>query len=224
MEQITFISENDTVFIIDEDLVACNSLSRLIDSMGLRHECFASSEEFLSSYVPGRAGCVITDYRMVGMSGIELLEELTNRESALAVVMLTADGSIPVAVKAIQSGAIAFLEKSCTENELWQAIKDAIKSNHSRLQEKHDWDLIRVTLSSLTDQERTVLELVVEGQGNKQIALKLDLSLRTVEHRRQKVKQKLKVGSNAELVRYYDYACTFEKNSMLRPSKSPIHE
>ena len=221
---MTFISENDTVFIIDEDLVACNSLSRLTDSMRIKHECFASSEEFLNSYMPGRAGCVVTDYRMIGMSGIEMLEELTSRESALAVVMLTANGSIQAAVKAIQSGAIAFLEKSCSENELWQAIKDAIKSNHSRLQKKYEWDLIRVTLSSLTDQERTVLELVVEGQGNKQIAHTLDLSLRTVESRRQKVKKKLKVESNAELVRYYDYACSFEKNSMLRPSKSPIHE
>lgn len=211
MDQSAINQEKDTVFIIDQDQAAQNRLAALVQSMGHEHECYSSPEEYLASFVLGRAGCVVTDYRMMDMSGIELLEALSEKGSAMAVILFTANGSISMAVKAIQSGAMTFLEKSCSENDLWLAIRDAIQNNHARLDRTREWEQIRRALVSLTVVERSVLEMVVNGDGNKQIANKLELGLRTVEERRAKIKKKLGVQSLAELVGFYTHACSFEK-------------
>ncbi len=196
------MSENATVFIIDDDANARDSLAALVRSMSIAFECYGSAEDFLASYLPNRPGCVVTDLRMMGMSGLDLQAKLAEMGSALPVVMITAHASIPVAVRAVQTGAVAFLEKTCTEHELWQAIRDALGKNEVQRMDKQEQDVVRDVLASLTDDERRVLELIANGLANKQVARALDIGLRTVEDRRRRVMQKLGVKSFAELMRF----------------------
>ncbi len=196
------MSKNPTVFIVDDDATARESLAALVRSMGVAFECFGSAEEFLAAYLPNRPGCIVTDVRMTGMSGLDLQAKLAEMESALPVVVVSAYASVPVAVKAVQSGAVTFLEKTCTEHELWKTIKDALRKNEVRLKEKQERDVLRGASATLTDGERRVLELIAEGRANKQVARALDIGLRTVEDRRRRVMRKLGVESFAELMRF----------------------
>ena len=170
--------------------------------MGVAFECFGSAEGFLAADLSNRFGCVVTDLRMMCMSGLDLQAKLAEMESTLPVILITAYASTPVVVKAMQSGAITFLEKICMGHELWQATKEALRKNEARQKDKHELDGLRGALATLTDDEQRVLELVAEGTLNKQVALKLGLSVRTVEARRRRVMQKLGVESIAELVRF----------------------
>ncbi len=196
------MSEQPIVFIIDDDADTCMSIAALVQSMGVGCECYESAEQFLAVYLPNRSGCVVTDLRMKGMSGLDLLENLLEAGINLPVVVITAYASIPLAVQARQSGATTFLEKSCTEHELWEAIKNALNKDLTRRKREQTNDVMRAALSTLTDEERRVLELITNGMLNKQVALKLRVSTRTVEDRRRRIIKKLGVESFAELVRF----------------------
>jgi RNA polymerase sigma factor (sigma-70 family) len=197
------MNEKPTVFIVDDDANARESLAALVRSMDVAFECFSSAEEFLSQNLSNRPGCVVTDLRMMGMSGLDLQAKLAELESALAIVVVSAHASVPLAVKAVQDGAVTFLEKTCTEHELWEAIRDALLENEARLQKKQERDELRAALASLTDDERKVLELIAKGQANKQVAQVLSIGLRTVEDRRRRVMQKLAIEPFAELMRFF---------------------
>lgn len=195
------MTDEPTVFVVDDDELARTSVCALVRSMGIRAESFSSAEEFLNHYVEGRPGCLVTDVRMLGMSGLELQERLRELDIRLPVIVMTAYAKTPLTVRAIQGGAVTLLEKPCGEDELWDAIRKALsqdingRATHQRVQE------LRRRIERLTPTQRKVMDLIVAGKANKVIAMELDISVRTVEARRQEVFVKMQSDSVAELVR-----------------------
>jgi FixJ family two-component response regulator len=190
-----------TVYVIDDDDEPRISVCALVRSMGVAAEGFSSAEEFLESYPTGRPGCLVTDVRMPGMSGLELQEQLQQRNIPLPVILLTAFAKIPMAVEAIKRGAVTLLEKPCEENQLWEAIRDALDQDANHRAEFEAREECRRRLATLNPAEREVLDLVVDGVPNKNIAKRLVKSLRTIEARRSEIFRKTQVDSVAELVK-----------------------
>jgi two-component system response regulator FixJ len=190
-----------TVFVVDDDSAARQSVVALVSLKGLKARGFASAEEFLAQYDPRQKGVVVADVRMAGLSGLDLLQHLRARHWSLPVVMITGYGDVPMAVRAMQAGAITFLEKPCQEQELWRGINLALEieqTQHARRKLRAE---IEARLASLTADEVTVLRRLLEGQPNKRIASDLDLGLRTIELRRSKVMKKMQAESLPDLVR-----------------------
>jgi two-component system response regulator FixJ len=195
------VSSEPTVFVVDDDQQARKSVCALVRSMGLQAESFSSGERFLEHYVEGRPGCLVTDVRMLSMSGLELQEELTRRQIALPVIVLTAYARTAVTVRAIQAGAVTVLEKPYEDDDLWDAIRKALtKEAAGRTEHQRRVDL-RHRIARLTPGQRRVMDLIVAGKPNKVIAQELDLSVRTIENRRHEVFETMQAGSVAELVR-----------------------
>ncbi|NOY40940.1 MAG: response regulator transcription factor [Planctomycetes bacterium] len=189
------------VFVVDDDQGSRTSVVALVRSMGLKVESFSSAEKFLEFYTGESLGCVVTDMRMLGMSGLELQERLSQMGATLPVIVLTAYATTPLAVRAMQSGAVTMLDKPCQEDELWNAIRKALALDTQRRAEQARCQEIRDRLSTLTPSERIVLNLVVAGKANKVIAQRLEVSIRTVENRRRDVFKKMQAESAVELVR-----------------------
>jgi two-component system, LuxR family, response regulator FixJ len=190
-----------TVFVIDDDEAARLSVCALATSMHVPAESFASVEEFLSKFDPTRPGCVVADVRMPGASGVDLLGLLEERGSQIPVIIVTAFADTPLTVRAMKGGAVTFLEKPCSDHELWDAIREALaRDNRDRaVQATHQQ--FRERLAKLTPEEQQVLDMLIEGKPNKLIAKELDVSLRTVESRRHNVFTKTGTTTVAELVR-----------------------
>jgi two-component system response regulator FixJ len=198
---MTEMPVEQTVFVVDDDRQARESVCALVRSLGLRAESFASAEEFLASFTPDRAGCLVTDVRMLGMSGVELQQKLNEAGAPLPVIVLTAYARTPLTVKVMQQGALTLLEKPYEEDDLWDAIRRALAQDTNRRQQHEHVERIRGRLASLTDKEREVLDGIVAGKPNKNIARELDVSIRTVENRRRDIFAKTQTDSVAELVR-----------------------
>ena len=190
-----------TVYVVDDDDHARASVVALVQSMGVEAQAFPSGEDFLEGFVPGSSGCVVTDVRMLGMSGMELQETLIQRNITLPVVILTAFARTPMTVKAIKSGAITVLEKPYDDDDLWDAIRKGLAMNAGLRVEKERSDEIQSRLASLSAAERDVMRLMVRGKANKEIAQNLGVSVRTIEGRRREVFVKMRADSIAELVR-----------------------
>src|SRR4030095_7840195 len=153
----------DTVFVIDDDVAARESVMALVILRGMQVAGFASAEEFLAHYDPLQKGCIVADVRIPGMSGLELLEELGRRKYLLPVVMITGYGDVPMAVRAMQAGAITFLEKPCQEQELWQGIKQAMEIEQTQHAVRKRRTDIESHLATLTDDETSVLRRLLAG-------------------------------------------------------------
>jgi FixJ family two-component response regulator len=194
------MANDPTVFIVDDDDAVRRFLTGLIRSIDLRVEAYASAQDFLDAYRPGRPGCLLLDVRMPGMSGLELQRELADRSIELQVVILTGHGNVPVAVQAMKAGAVDFIEKPFNNELLLDRIQTAVaqslRSGSER--EKHDETLRR--LDTLTPRERQVFDLVVTGETNKGIAHRLTISEKTVEIHRANVMRKMRARSLASLV------------------------
>jgi FixJ family two-component response regulator len=162
---------------------------------------FSSAEEFLASYTPGRPGCLVTDLRMTGMTGLDLQDRLAERGMQLPVIVLTAYPRTRSTVRAIKAGAVTVLEKPYDEEELWDAIRKALAHEAAIRAKDQRRSQIQERAAMLTSAERTVMNLIVQGKSNKSIAKQLDLSVRTIENRRHDVFDKMGVESVAELVR-----------------------
>lgn len=193
--------DKPTVFLVDHDKSARKIVHRLCDDMGVPCRFFAIAEAFLGAYQGNRPACLVTEFRLFGMNGIELQETLAAGCIALPVIFVTAHPETRLIVRAMQNGAITVLEKPFSSQELWDAINKAlaVEQKSHRIDAKHSE--IRRRLFNLTQQERQVLEMMIEGKANKWIARKLDVSLRTIESRRKQVFKKTKTDSVAELVR-----------------------
>ncbi len=198
---MTEMPVEQTVFVVDDDRQARESVCALVRSLGLRAESFASAEEFLAAFTPDLAGCLVTDVRMLGMSGVELQQKLNEAGAPLPVIVLTAYARTPLTVKVMQQGALTLLEKPYEEDDLWDAIRKALAQDTNRRQQHEHVERIRGRLASLTDKEREVLDGIVAGKPNKNIARELDVSIRTVENRRRDIFAKTQTDSVAELVR-----------------------
>jgi len=190
-----------TVYVVDDDRDSRMSVCALVRSMGIQAESFSSAEEFLASYRKGQPGCLVTDVRMLGMSGLELQEKLLELNMPLPVVVLTAFASTPMTVQAMKLGAVTLLEKPAEENRLWESIRDALAQDTATRSRVETRDECRRRLDTLTPAEREVMDFVVEGVANKVIAKRLGKSLRTVEARRGEIFRKTQVDSVAQLVR-----------------------
>jgi RNA polymerase sigma factor (sigma-70 family) len=195
------MTTNDpTVFVVDDDSGVRNSLRILVRSVNLAAETFASGQEFLEAYDPDRPGCLVLDVRMPGLSGIELQEQLSARGAHLPIVFITAHGDVPMAVKAMQQGAVDFIQKPFRDQDLLDQIQKAIDRDARMRERLLDRAVIRRKIANLTAREREVMDMVVAGDPNKAIATDLGISERTVEVHRARVMHKMEAGSIPHLV------------------------
>jgi len=190
-----------TVFVVDDDQAMRSSLKWLIESIGMQVKTYGSADDFLSSYFPGRAGCLLLDVRMPGMSGLELQAHLARKDSRLPVIIITGHGDVSMAVKAMKSGAVDFIEKPFHDEELLTSIRNALEFDEKQRALRSRRAEIAVRLAELTPREHEVMEMVTEGRANKEIATVLGVSAKTVEAHRARVMDKMGASSLAELVR-----------------------
>ena len=195
------MSTNPTVFVIDDDPAARESIGMLIRSLGLPVETFASAEQFLQSFDSDRPGCVITDMRMLGLSGLELQDQLIDMGERIPVILISAHANMQIAVKAMRNGAVTFLEKPCQQQEIIDAVNEAIALDARWRQESRESTEARENYEKLNSGERDVMKLMMIGKANKVIANRLDVSLRTVEARRHNVFKKMGVDNIPDLTR-----------------------
>jgi two-component system response regulator FixJ len=190
-----------TVFLIDDDASVRDSLSLLLSLKGMRTQPFAAARAFLETYRPEWRGCVLTDLQMPEMSGLDLQQALNDRGISLPVVVLTAHGDVRTTRLAMKSGAFDFLEKPIDHEMLVDVLKNAIREDAFRHEEHRAEDIARSRLDRLTAREREVLDLLVEGLSQREIAARLEISPRTVEVYKARMMEKLQCRSLAELVR-----------------------
>ena len=190
-----------TIFIVDDDPSVRKSLLRLIRSAGWQGEAFASAQEFLAQAAFARAGCVVLDVRMPGMTGPELRDLMAAQEISLPVIFLTGHGDIPTGVDAMKKGAVDFLQKPVDDEVLLQAIQHALERHAEAQIHREELERIQARLLRLTPREREVLAYVIGGCLNKQIAAVLAITEKTVKVHRGFVMHKMEAASVAELVR-----------------------
>lgn len=190
-----------TVFVVDDDPAMRESMSFLMGSVGIRVKTFEDAHAFLDQYDNAERGCLVLDVRMPGMSGLELQERLSTDGVSLPVVMVTGYGDVPMAVRALKSGALDFIEKPFTDQELLDRVNEALNVDrrlHRETEKRENYD---TRVGRLTERELQVMRLVVDGRSNKMIAHELGLSPKTVEVHRARVMDKMEVGSLAQLLR-----------------------
>lgn len=192
---------SDCIHVIDDDAAVRDSLAMLLQSVGLEVQVYASAEDFLQAAGSIGPACVLLDVRLPDMSGIELLEELTGKQLPLAVIMMTAYGDVPLAVRAMKSGAVDFIEKPIDSEVLLQRIRLCLANKRQLAQAVILRQHHAARLASLTLREKQVLAMLVKGQMSKQIAADLGISIRTVEAHRAHIKDKLGARSLSDIIR-----------------------
>jgi FixJ family two-component response regulator len=190
-----------TVFLIDDDASVRDSLSLLLSLKGMRTQLFSAAETFLETYRPEWRGCVLTDLQMPKMNGLDLQRALLDRGISLPVVVLTAHGDVQTTRLALKSGAFDFLEKPVDDEVLLDVLSNAIREDSLRHNTDSGENAVRSRLSRLTVREREVLDLLVEGLTQREIAGRLQISPRTVEVYKARMMEKLQCRSLAELIR-----------------------
>ncbi len=193
-----------TVFVVDDDPSVRHSLSRLIRQAGLDVKTFASADEFLSMYRSDGPACLVLDVRMPGMDGFELRTKMLESNTHIPTIIITGHADVPMAVRAMRSGVVDFVEKPFRGPQLLERIHQAIDLDRRQRKHAEDNSEQASRFAALTPREREILTHVVAGQSNKMIAADLGISQRTVEVHRARVMQKMGVDSLAELVRFAD--------------------
>jgi RNA polymerase sigma factor (sigma-70 family) len=195
-----------TVFVIDDDSSVLKSLSRLLRSLGFDTETFVSAELFLARQHYDGVGCIVLDVQMPGLSGMDLQDELSRADYSMPVIFITGHGNIPMSVQAMKKGAVNFLAKPFDDEELLQAVREAIEKDRKAKAERAEVHDALKLIEQLTPREQEVLRYVITGMPNKQIALKLDIAEKTVKVHRGRIMEKLRVESVADLVRLAEKA------------------
>ena len=192
--------DNPLVYLVDDDEAVRDALGMLFKSIGIEHEAFGSALDFLQHYDTRRQSCLVADIRMPGLSGLELQQRLNEQRSEIPIIFITGHGDVPMAVTAMKSGAVDFLQKPFRDQDLIDRIQKALDRDGEARKGRAEREEIRARLTLLTPREREVMERVARGQANKVIAMDLGVSQRTVELHRARVMKKLRLRSVAELV------------------------
>ncbi len=190
-----------TVFLVDDDPSVRDSLSLLLSLKGLRTRVYSSAESLLATFEPDWRGCILTDLKMPGLSGIELQQALAERGSTLPVVVLTAHGDVATTRQALKAGAFDFLEKPVDDEVLLDVLQNAIRRDQERHAEQSQRTRVEDRVSRLTPREREVLLLIADGLQNREIGERLGISPRTVEVYKARMMEKLQCRSLADAVR-----------------------
>lgn len=189
------------VYVVDDDAAVRDGLKWLIESVELQVAPCPSAQAFLEAYDRSRPGCLVLDVRLRGMSGLDLQAELARRDISIPTIVVTGHGDVPMAVRAMKLGAIDFVEKPFNDQELLERIQKAIEGDLEARRGDRERAEACALLATLSPREREVLDLLVLGKANKEVADQLGLSTRTVEGHRARLMEKLACGSLAELVR-----------------------
>lgn len=199
-------SGTSVVFVVDDDASVLRGVKRLLRSAGFTAETFASAPEFLERYDRNAAGCVILDLAMPGFDGLQMQEALTHRGSVLPIIFLTGHGDIPTSVQAMKGGAVDFLTKPATDDELIAAVRKAIQRCEALYRAREEIATIRRRVATLTPREHEVLTHLLSGKLNKQIAADLGTVEHTIKVHRARVMQKMQARTLAALVRLAERA------------------
>jgi FixJ family two-component response regulator len=192
------------VFVVDDDAPMRESLKNLIRSVGLRVELFASAQEFLRGKRPDLPSCLVLDVRLPGLSGLDLQKRTGDAGIEIPIVFITGHGDIPMSVRAMKAGAVEFLTKPFRDQDLLDAIQQALERDRTARDQRAALEELRNRFASLTPREREVMKRVVAGLLNKQIGAELGTSETTIKIHRHQVMEKMEAGSLPELVRMAD--------------------
>ena len=195
------MTNEPTVFVVDDDPALCESLCYLLKSDGLAAEAYTSAEDFLAAFDPDRPGVLVLDVRMRGMKGPELQEHLIEKDIDVPIIILTGHGDVPMAVRAVKAGALDFLQKPVNDEILLARIRQAIQLDQQNRQRRIEADSVAKRVALLTGREREVLDLLLAAKASKQMAHELCVSEKTIEVHRKHVLKKMEVNSAVELVR-----------------------
>jgi FixJ family two-component response regulator len=193
-------TQEQTVFIVDDDAAVRDSIKELVESVGLQSKGYDSALTFLDTFDPECAGCLVLDVRMGEMSGLVLQERLNELEARIPVIVLTGHGDVPMAVQALRSGAVDFIQKPYREQALLDCINAALAQDAAARRSSGVTDDIGQRLANLTDREREVLGHILSGMTSKEIARELKVSPRTVDTHRKNLLRKLGAGNVKELM------------------------
>ena len=200
-----------TVCLVDDDPSVLRAVGRLVRSAGWGVDAFSSPQEFLAKHSPDAPGCLVLDVMMPGLNGLELQQALARDGHSLPIIFLTGHGDIPMSVRAMKSGAVDFLAKPCRDEELFEAIRQALVRDRQVREEKARQKALNAIVATLTPREHEVMLGVAAGQMNKQIAAELGTVEKTIKVHRARVMEKLGVKSVADLVRLVARATLHEK-------------
>ena len=195
------IPEKITIYVVDDDEAVRDSLQWLLEGKGYRVRCFDSSETFLTRYDPREVACLFVDIRMNGMSGLERQDKLIERKSPLPIVFITAHGDVPMAVETMKKGALDFIQKPFDENKLFALVEKMQERAQAAFVSHQRANTREILLGKLTNREAQVLERIVAGRLNKQIADDLNISIKTVEAHRANIMEKLGANTVADLLK-----------------------
>lgn len=197
-------SEEDkdgVVHVVDDDQAVREGLALLFRSVSLKARTYADASSFLDNLEPDRPGCLVSDVRMPGMSGLQLQERLAELDSDLPVIFITGHGDVPMAVTAMRDGAVDFLQKPFNEETLLQRVQQALTEHRHRCRDNRRRKEVRARYRELTAREREVMDYLLQGAANKVIALDLGISSRTVELHRARVMAKMEARTLTDLLR-----------------------
>ena len=192
---------SEIVFVVDDDASMRDAISRLLNAVGLTVQTFASARAFLNRRLPEVPGCLVLDVRLPGLSGLDLQREMVERGIHMPVVFITGHGDIPMSVQAMKAGAVEFLTKPFRDQDLLDAVRSGIQLDRKAREERAELAELRDCVRQLTQREQGVMSLVVSGLLNKQIALQLGTSEKTIKIHRGQVMRKMRANSLADLVR-----------------------
>ena len=198
---MSLIPKRGTVYVVDDDEAVRDSLQWLLEGKDYRVRCFDSAESFLTRFDPREVACLITDIRMGGMSGMEMQDRLLERQSPLPIVFITGHGDVPMAVESMKKGALDFIQKPFNENQLLSLVERMLETARDLFAVHQQAANREALLGKLTTREAQVLERIVAGRLNKQIADDLGISIKTVEAHRANIMEKLGANTVADLLK-----------------------
>jgi len=208
------MDRNPIVYVVDDDLEARRALVGIVASMCLKVDAFETAEQFLEQPSEDTPSCLVTDLRMNGMSGLELLRHLKSVGRVIPTVIITGFAETPVAVDAMREGAVTFLEKSAPRHAICEAISQALNLSYQLLARKRQREQIQQVWASITAEERQILQLVAQGKLNKEISFQIGSPIRTVEDRRRRLMTKVGAESIVDLIRF---AIRIEELDLINP-------